>query len=569
VRQATLGAQGGESGAGSVAPRPRAAICRLALLFARLSGWRRYAAAMLAGCASVLALAPFFLFPVLFLTLPSLVWLIDGCAGASVGAAPRPWRAAAAAARVGWWFGFGYFVAGLFWVGEAFLVDAQNFAVLLPLAVTLLPAGMALYYAAATGLAARFWCPGAMRVLVLALALSAAEWLRGHAFTGFPWNVIGYALTYPLPLMQGAAYLGIYGLSLCAVLLFALPAVLWATPGRVRRWAALATAVLPLVLAGVLGQLRLWDGEAVLPGVRLRIVQPNVPEREKWRPENRERIFREMLSLSLTNPAGERDGAAGITHVLWPEAALPFLVLEHAGARAAIGDMLPPGARLITGALRAEAPASGAAPRQVFNSVLVFGAGGDLLATYDKIRLVPFGEYLPLQAALEAVGLRQLTHLRGGFAAGVSPRPLVTVPGLPPLAALICYEAIFPRAIVETAERPGLLLNVTNDGWFGDTTGPRQHFHQARVRAVEEGVALLRVANTGISALVDGKGRVLQRIGLNRQGTRDVALPAPLPPPPYARFGDVTFLLLWLCGAAGVIVRRRAGQGHAAAPQAR
>jgi apolipoprotein N-acyltransferase len=189
----------------------------------------------------------------------------------------------------------------------------------------------------------------------------------------------------------------------------------------------------------------------------------------------------------------------------------------------------------------------------VFNSILVFGEGGSLVDRYDKIRLVPFGEYLPMQSALEAIGLRQLTELRGGFAVGATPRPLLRAPGLPPAAPLICYEAVFPHAIVETAERPGVLLNVTNDGWFGDTIGPRQHFHQARVRAVEEGVPLLRAANTGISGVVDGYGRVLQSLELNRRGTLDAELPPALPPPPYARYGDSLFLLLWLAGA-GVLL---------------
>jgi apolipoprotein N-acyltransferase len=560
-------------------PPPLAAIGRLACLFARLAGWRRCVAALLAGGVSVLALAPFFLSPVLFLTLPVLVWLIDGACGLRaepatalpVGSARevrRRWRSQLAAAHVGWWFGFGYFLAGLFWISEAFLVDARTFAVLLPFAVTLLPAAMALFFAAAAGLASRLWLPGARRVLVLALAISATEWLRGHVLSGFPWNVIGYALTYPLALMQSAAYLGVYALSLCAVLVFALPAVLWGAAGGrgARRWLALAVAVLPLSVAFLLGQLRLAGGGEAIRGVRLRIVQPNVPERDKWRPENQDRIFRDLLALSHRGPAGESDGAVGITHIVWPEAALPFLVLERPDARAAIGDMLPPGAVLITGALRAEpAPAGSPASRRIFNSILVLGAGGTLVAEYDKIRLVPFGEYLPLQGALEALGLRQLTRLRGGFTPGERPRRLLNVPGLTPLVPLICYEAIFPADNVAVPDRPLLLLNVTNDAWFGDTTGPRQHFHQARVRAVEEGVALLRVANNGISALVDGKGRVGERLGLNQQGTRDARLPAPLPPPPYARCGDAIFLLIWLCGAAALIRPRK--RRRAAAPQ--
>ena len=521
-----------------------------------LSGWRRHGSAFLAGVLSVLAMAPFFAWPILWLTLPVLVWLIDG-ARARTSSLRR--RDVIAAAWVGWWFGFGYFMAGLFWIGEAFLVEAEVFAVLLPFAVTLMPAGLALFYAGATALSACLWRPGPARVVVLALALSAAEWLRGHVLTGFPWNGLGYALTYPLTLMQSAGVIGVYGLALLAVLVFALPAVVWAEAsagraGRRAKLASIAVAVLPLLAAALYGHLRLAEATpGVVPGVKIRIVQPSVPQREKWRPENQARIFADHLELSATNAAGTRDDLAGITHVVWPEAAMPFLPLEHPEALAAIGRMLPPRAQLITGALRVERePANKDRPWRAFNSLLVFGAEGSLVGLYDKIHLVPFGEYLPLQPVLEAIGLRPLTKRRGRFEPGVTPRPLLRVPGLPVVVPIICYEAIFPGAIIQGAERPGVILNVTNDGWFGNTTGPRQHFHQARVRAVEEGLPLIRAANNGISAMIDGRGRVTARLGLDVRGVIDADLPRALPPPIYARFGDLIFLLMWLVTAAAV-----------------
>src|SRR6516225_10742830 len=549
-----------------------------------LRGWRRRAAALAAGAVSVLAMAPCFAWPVLWITLPVLVWLIDGaltppatasplapipppvalsdrgsCAARRRQPAVQRWyqRPSIAAAEIGWWFAFGYFVPGLFWVGEAFLVEAETFAPLLPFAVTLLPAYLALYWAAATGLAACLWSRRLHRVLWLALTLSAAEWVRGHALSGFPWNTLGYALTYPLALMQSAAVLGIFGLTLISLMIFALPPVLWseptaATTARGRLACALALGLVPLAVMGLAGQIRLVLGpQASVPGIKLRIVQASVPQREKWRPENQQRIFFDQLTLSATDPSGTMDGLAGVTHVIWPEAAMPFLPLDHPEARASIGRALPQGTFLITGALRAEpAPPGAPRPRRVFNSILVFGQEGSLVASYDKVHLVPFGEYLPLQPLLEAIGLRQLTRLRGGFDAGATPRPLLHVPGLPPAAPLICYEAIFAAAVVEGSERPGLLLNVTNDGWFGDTTGPRQHLHQARVRAVEEGLPLVRAANNGISAAVDPYGRILARLDLDARGTIDVGLPAALAPPPYARLGDIVFLGLWLAGAA-------------------
>lgn len=532
-----------------------------------LRGWRRRLAALLAGALSVLAMAPFFAFPVLWLTLPALVWLIDGAlaqasaerkAASSSGLASRLRGNDLAAAAVGWWFGFGYFLAGLFWIGEAFLVEPEVFAVLLPVAVTAMPAGLALFYAAASGLAARFWSDGPARVLVLALTLSAAEWARGHALTGFPWNVLGYALTWPLPLMQSASVLGIYGLTLVTVLVFALPLVLWsAAPagiaGRRARMAAVAIALGPIAVLAVLGQVRLAAAapQTFVPDVKIRIVQPSVPQREKWRPENQRRIFLDHMQLSVTNSAGETDNLARITHLIWPEAAMPFLPLDYPDVRAAIGRLLPDSTYLIAGALRAEpAPPGALRSRRIFNSLIVFGKGGSVAGLYDKIHLVPFGEYLPLQHQLEAIGLEQLTRLRGGFDVGVSPRPLLRVPGLPPAVPLICYEAIFPRAVVQTPERPALMLNVTNDGWFGNTTGPRQHLHQARVRAVEEGLPLMRAANNGISAGIDPYGRILARLDLNVRGAIDVELPKAAPPPPYALLGDLLFLLLGAIVAA-------------------
>ncbi len=557
-----------------------------------LGGWRRQGVAFVAGVLSVLAMAPFFAWPILWLTLPVLVWLIDGASRPSPptqsptqGSALRRFAGAVArlrahhvvaAGEVGWWFGFGYFLAGLFWIGEAFLVEAGSIVVyFLPAAVMAMPAGLALFYGAATALSACFWRPAPARVVVLALALSSMEWLRGHVLSGFPWNGLGYALTHPLPLMQSAGVVGIYGLALCAVLVFALPAILWVEApatgvGRRAKLAALAVAVLPLLAAALYGSVRLAQGSrAVVPGVKIRIVQPSVPQREKWRPENQERIFRDHLELSGTNAAGKRDDLAGITHVVWPEAAMPFMPLEHPDARAAIGRLLPAGVALITGALRVEPePSTPERPWRFFNSLLVFGEQGSLVAFYDKIYLVPFGEYLPLQPVLEAIGLRPLTRRRGRFESGVTPRPLLRVPGLPAAAPIICYEAIFPRAIIEGAERPGVMLNVTNDGWFGNTTGPRQHFQQARVRAVEEGLPLIRAANNGISAMIDGQGRVLARLDLDVRGVIDAELPAPLPPPPYARFGDLIFLLMLLGAGVAVAYRWRTTKRQTHAPAA-
>lgn len=239
---------------------------------------------------------------------------------------------------------------------------------------------------------------------------------------------------------------------------------------------------------------------------------------------------------------------------------MPFLPLEHPEALDALGKLLPAGTQLISGALRLKIPGLGSsgAPRG-YNSLMVFADNGRLETVYDKIHLVPFGEYLPFQRTLEAVGLEQLTRWRGGFSVGPSPRPLLAIPGLPAVAALICYEAIFPSAIVEGPQRPGLLINVTNDGWFGASAGPWQHFHQARVRAVEQGLPLVRSANNGVSAVIDGHGRVLAMLGLNDRGVIDSSLPSALTMTLYAWLGDWTFvaLALFFAATATVLIRRQ------------
>lgn len=542
---------------GSAAVRATKFISDLAIGVQGLRGWRRALVAFAAGAASALAMAPFFLSPVLFVTLPVLVWMID-----AAGSEPTRRATLMRAAGAGWWFGFGYFLLGLFWIGEAFLVQPEIFAWLMPFAVLSMPAGLALFTAAATAAARYFWTKGAARVLVLALTLGLTEWLRGHVFTGFPWNVLGYALTWPLELMQAASAIGIYGLTLLCVAIFAGPLVIVAdaTNDTTRSSAmlrALALAFVPLLTLYGLGAWRLADGPApMLDGVRVRIVQPSVPQREKWRPEKQREIFEDHLALTRRDASGREDDLAGITHVVWAEAAMPFLPLEHPEALTAIGAMLPPGTQLIAGALRLKHPQqmTPGKPIEGYNSLMVFGDQGNLLATYDKIHLVPFGEYLPMQAFLESIGLEQLTRWRGGFSIGTAPRPLLPIAGLPPTAGLICYEAIFPREVVQGTERPGLLINVTNDGWFGDTTGPWQHFHQTRVRAVEEGLPIVRAANNGVSAVVDGQGRTVAMLMLNARGVVDSGIPGTIAKPLYARVGDSTFVALALIFLVVVVV---------------
>lgn len=516
------------------------------------TGWRRWGIAFAAGAVSTMAMAPLHFWPVLFVTFPVLVWQLDGC---YAGAAGRPSLSLAAlrsAAAVGWAFGFGYFLAGIYWIGFAFLVEADIFAWLLPFAVTLMPAGLAFFFALAAVLAGPLWRPGIARLLGLALALAVAEWLRGQVLTGFPWNTIGYAVTGSEAMMQWSSVFGVYGLTLIAVLVFTAPAALW-SPGEGARltWRGCAYPALMAVVLACAYAWGLWRLDAArvayVDGVNLRIVQPNIPQKEKWKPENRAAIFERYMAVSRRG--APRQQIDGVTHLIWPESALPFLLEDTPEALNAISAMMPDGSVFITGAARAgkderEAAKPGARA-QIFNSLFVMDHHANLLTHYDKAHLVPFGEYLPFQDTLEAIGLEQLTRVRGGFTAGEGPR-LTSAPNVPPFVALICYEIIFPDAIRDGEEAPGWLLNVTNDAWFGDTAGPHQHFHQARVRAVEQGLPLVRAANTGISAVTDPYGRTIAELPRNVAEVIDSPLPRALQPTPFVAYGGLIFVAMLL-----------------------
>ena len=524
-------------------------ITRLAHWVVLSWGWRRALVAFAAGAISALALAPFDAWPVLFFTFPILVWLVDGAAAGRLGGLPS-------AAIAGWWFGFGYFLAGLYWVGYAFLVDAKTFGWLLPFAVIALPAGMACYTGFGLALARMLWTRGPTRLIALAVALTAAEWLRGHLFSGFPWNLYGYALTGPLVLAQSAALIGIWGLTFIAVAVFASPAVLTDDRADVRgRWLPL---VLSLVLLGALagyGAMRLSrNPTAFVDGVRLRIMQPNLQQNEKFNYNAKQRVMNHYLELSDRSTGPQSAGVRDATHLIWPESAFPFLLTREPDALAQIAALLPEGTVLITGAVRAPELPPGQKVERAYNSIYVIDHDGSILSVYDKIHLVPFGEYLPFQDFLEKLGIMQLTKLPGGFIAGERRRAM-NVPRAPRMLPFLCYEIIFPGEAVPSGERPGWLINLTNDGWFGISSGPYQHFQQARVLTIEQGLPLVRAANTGVSAVIDSFGRIVKSLPLGAEGIMDASLPRRIDPTLYARTGDAGVALL--IGAALIIIIRR------------
>jgi apolipoprotein N-acyltransferase len=518
-------------------------------------GWRRMALAVAAGATSALAFPPFDLAPVLFVTIPVFIWLIDG----AVAPEPAFWlRRLLPAAATGWLFGFGFFLGGLWWIGAAFLVDADEFAWLLPFAVIALPAGLALFWAFGAMIARLFWSDGWPRILIFAVAMTVAEWLRGTLLGGFPWNTAGYALM-PLPvLMQAASLVGLWGMTFFAFLLFSAPTLLIGVTRRDRTGRYVMLALIVLLFAADLAygtiRLRRADDSAVL-GVRLRLVQPAIDQSEKWQAGRAAEIFNRLIQLSDFSTTPGETGLAGITHVIWPESSVPFLLTAQPAALAAIADMLPQSTTLITGAIRASATDRPGGKPEYFNSIFVIGSDGVIRDAYDKVHLVPFGEFLPFQETLEAWGIRQLTKLPGGFSAGSTRRNL-PLPGAPAFAPLICYEAIFPGAVVGAGERPGFLLNVTNDAWYGITPGPPQHLRFALIRAVEEGLPLVRAANNGISAIVDSYGRIEAQLDLGKSGVVDGVLPVALPPTLYARYGDRAALGLLLIAALASLFGR-------------
>jgi apolipoprotein N-acyltransferase len=513
-------------------------------------GWKRAAIALVAGALSALAMAPFNAWPVLFLTFPVMVWLIDG-AGAG------GWRGVPAAAMAGWWFGLGYFVPGLYWIGYAFLVDASTFAWLMPFAVLGLPAYLALFTALGFALARLIWTRDASRLIALAASLTLSEWLRGHVLTGFPWNTLGYALTEPLALAQTASLIGLWGLTFLSVAIFASPAVLIDGSSRGRRpWIAPAAALLLLLAMGIFGAVRLTlQPTATVANVKLRIMQPNLQQDVRFNYAAKAEVMQKYLTLSDRASGPQTTGVRDASILIWPESAFPFFLTREADAMAQISDLLPKGTILITGSVRAPDLPPGTKITRAYNSIYAIDHDGSVLSIYDKLHLVPFGEYLPYQDWMEKLGFVQLTKVQGGFIPGARRRTM-EFPNAPRALPLICYEAIFPGSTAVGDERPGWIVNLTNDGWFGISTGPYQHLQQARLRGIEQGLPVVRAANTGISAVIDPLGRIVARLGLGIEGVLDSSLPSAIPPTIYARTGDIPAAVV-VAAALILIIRRR------------
>jgi apolipoprotein N-acyltransferase len=515
---------------------------------AGITGWRRTSIALLLGVGSALALPPLDMWPVLFITLPSMIIFLQGIARTDF----------RSRFMLGWSFGFGYFLFAFHWIGYAFLVDKKDYLWMMPFAVGGLSAAMAIYW----GLA--FVCVGLSAfkrlplVLIFSAALGVAEILRGALFTGFPWAAPGLAVDGMGAVAQTASLWGMGGLTMLIVLWASVWPVIFDRQS-IRRDRFMAVIILlTLPLSWAWGSWRMHDAVvADVANVNIRIVQPNISQDDKWRDENVRGIFDQLLEMS----ARPSQNGIPVTHIVWPESAVPFLIDESEGGRAEVSALLGPSRVLVTGALRREKASTGDADDdRVYNSVLTFDGEGRVVAQYDKWRLVPGGEFLPFEWVLKPLGFRKVVTVPGSFTAGTGPVTFA-MPGAPSVGFSICYEAIFPDHLVEAGKRPGWLVNVTNDGWFGNSTGPYQHLAQARLRAIEQGLPIVRAANTGISAIIDPYGRYVARLGIGETGILDSGLPQAIAATAFAAIGQITvFVLALLLCFIGIILQILKGE---------
>lgn len=494
-------------------------------------------------------MAPFDQIWVLLITLPVLIWLMDGASSEPTsGFLAKCWEGF----KPGFFFGFGYFLAGLWWIGNALLVDANSFAWALPFAVIALPALLALFWGFGTAVALLVWSGEVSRVFVLAAAFALCEYLRGFVLTGFPWNTLGYAAYFNPVTMQSASLIGLYPMTALVVIVSSLPIHLFPGTGASKYKHRFMVFLCLALIGGHLGY-GVWrlDQASNTPvdKIALRLVQPAIDQAEKFDRNKEAELFQRYLDLSVEAVDGKR--LSDVTHLIWPESAFPFLLTERRDALAAIAAMLPEGTSLITGAARAERASGAENSDLVFNSVYVINDSGLIVSAADKVHLVPFGEYLPFQEFAEGLGLEQLTQVDGGFSSGVSRKLLSTGKG-PEFLPLICYEIIFSNAVWDGEKRPGFILNLTNDAWFGITPGPYQHLRQAIVRTVEEGLPLVRVANSGISGVYSAYGEKIGELPLGDRGIVDAQLPMPAPPTVFSVYRDTVFwwliALLFLIG---------------------
>ncbi len=479
--------------------------------------WGRRLLAALLGLVATLALPPVDFVPALAVAFSGLLILTRDA---------RPGRAFA----LGWWFGLGHFTSGLYWIANAVTVDGDRFIWFIPFAALGLPMIVAVYSGLAVAIAALTRFEGVGRVLVFAVAWAGIEWLRGHLFTGFPWNLAASAWVGVPEILQSASVIGAWGLTLLTVLIAALPAA-W---GHRYAKRSITAGIAVLALGWGFGHQRLAEADGgTVPGVRLRLVQASIPQSLKWEMDQRVATLIKYLTMTRS-PAV----AAPPTLVIWPETAIPFLIESEPEVLKAMAAAAPEGGAIVTGTIRLQ----GTGERRPFtNGLVAVDRDARVVGSYDKAHLVPFGEYTPLRWLLGWV-----PALPGESMVPGPGLKSLTLPGTPSVGALICYEVIFPGEVIDRDDRPQWLLNLTNDAWYGRSAGPYQHFAAARMRAVEEGLPLVRSAQNGITGVIDSYGRVTKSLGLDEVGVIDADLPVALPSTFYTRWRDAAAAILAL-----------------------
>lgn len=470
------------------------------------AGWKRRGFAFSLGVLLTLTMPPVGAWPLLFPALGGLFLLLQQ---------PASFRRAA---LDGFWFGFGFCLTSFYWIAISLLVDAAQFGWLIPFAVFGLNAALALFWVLLGGamFAARH-LPVCVKPVFFAVAWLGIELLRSHIFTGFPWNLLASAwASYDITL-QPLYWLGAYGYGVLTAFFaaFAMLPLLPQPPARAKLGAV--CAVLALVLALGAGVWRLQHAHVeYAQGVQLRLVQASIPQDLKWDPAKRAEGVQKYISLS------QQAADVPPTHIIWPESAVPYVLEENTPLADALREALQPNATLITGSLRVGERVAATPMPPLYNSVQVMNAEGQVVSHYDKEHLVPFGEYIPLRGWIPLE--KKITAGMQDFARGYG-QPALVIPQAPAAVALICYEVIFPSQVAARANHVQWMVNVTNDGWFGNSSGPYQHLAMARMRAVEQGLSVVRVANNGISAVIDPYGRVIKQLDLNAVGVIDSALP--------------------------------------------
>ncbi|WP_050525389.1 apolipoprotein N-acyltransferase [Pseudorhodobacter aquimaris] len=439
------------------------------------------------------------------------------------------------AAWLGLFLAGGYFTLSLSWIIEPFLIEPETYAWMIPFVLVLLPFGLGLFWALAAWGGYHLGQGMRSRVIGVGVFLTLAELARGYVLTGFPWAMIGH-VWIDTPVAQSAAIWGAGGLTLFSVLLAALPAAFgW-------RWLGLSAVL-------VVG-LQTWGDDLPSPTYPedpaiIRLVQPNADQQLKWDPSRAYDHLQRLLELT------EASGSQGRPDlVVWPETSVPYLLNNNEDLLRTIAGA-GQGAQVAVGIQRVQGTRG-------YNSIAVIDADGRVARLYDKHHLVPFGEYIPFgDLAFQLFGLQAFaSQLGAGYSAGPGAAVLDLGAGLGHAVPLICYEAVFPQDLRAAPQRADWILQVTNDAWFGTLTGPWQHLAQARLRAIEQGLPLLRAANTGVSAVIDARGRVVAHIPLGISAFVDAALPPPLRQPPYARFGDWPVLLLLLAVVGALLSHR-------------